>query len=147
MSRVEILFEERERNQKKIQAYLEQYEAEFTPALSSHVAIDQYAEKISANACVFWVEYAEKCIGMCAVYMNRGMSAYITSINIDLNYSGRGFGTILMEHVKEEARRKHMERIELEVSRENRNAIQYYKANGFGVCREKKEWYVMGVQL
>ncbi len=49
---------------------------------------------------------------------------------------GKGFGSILLRHVENEARAKGRHRLFLQVNRNNESAVGAYRKNGFEVARE-----------
>ena len=51
---------------------------------------------------------------------------------------GRGYGSLLMRHVEEQARNRGCTRLYLQVNKNNRGAIQAYIKNGFAVSEAAK---------
>ena len=67
---------------------------------------------------------------------------FIEEIGIGSNYRGNGYGTILMDFLIEEARRKGCCKFELGVWNYNTNAIRFYKKYGFKPYRTMMEYFI-----
>ncbi len=143
MKKVTMLFRESEADAEELERYLREYDEEFIPVLASRVQISEYAKKISQNASVCWIEWENRKIGMCAIYMNHGSRAFITSINVAKEFCGQGLGSALIGRIIEEAKDRGMTEIVLSVNRANKSAVSFYEKNTFSVCAESEEWYQM----
>jgi len=65
----------------------------------------------------------------------------IYSIAIAKNSEGKGLGTLLLNSLDEELKRRNIKRILLEVNSENIRAIKLYEKNGFMTYRIRKNYY------
>jgi ribosomal protein S18 acetylase RimI-like enzyme len=105
----------------------------FVPPLSSRVIIDDYANKIAAQATRFeaWADGA--LVGLVAAYCNdqERRIAYITSVSVLKEWMGQGLSANLMRQCIAYAEASGMRQISLEVAKDNASAIKLYEKNGF----------------
>lgn len=88
--------------------------------------INQYAD--------FLVDYQDGDIaGYAAMYNNdlNSRTAYISMIGVREEYQGKHIGSLLMKVCKENAQKKGMKAIRLEVFDSNKKAIGFYEKEGF----------------
>jgi ribosomal protein S18 acetylase RimI-like enzyme len=117
----------------EIAAHLLRCDADFRPALSSRIDIAGYAAKITQHAVRFEAWSASRLIGLVAAYCNdqRTRIAYITSVSVLREHTGRGVGADLVEQCVAYARSAGMRQIALEVARDNLPAVRLYEKLGF----------------
>lgn len=91
-----------------------------------------FAEKIYSSGITIAI-YREGLIGFSCFYCNDNQSktAYLSLIAVKREYEHQGYGTRLVEEVKQIARDKEMNRLRLEVRKNNDRAISLYKKEGF----------------
>lgn len=108
-------------------------DALFVPPLSNRVAIDAYAAKIFVNAKRFEAWVNGKLVGLLAVYCNHPVAAcaFVTSVSVLSEWQGRGLASGLMARSIDAMRRLGFTVIELEVKRNNAEAVALYKKHGF----------------
>jgi ribosomal protein S18 acetylase RimI-like enzyme len=101
-------------------------------------------EKIIEKICSYaevQIAYEDGPVGYCAIYANdlNSKVGYITLIGVKKDYQGLGIGKRLLNAAIETAINQGMNRIKLEVYRENRDAINFYQKNGFEFTGEETE--------
>lgn len=118
-------------SEKEILTHLTKCNNDFVPTLSSTINLNIYANKLYTKSIrlELWVE--NDLIGLLAVYTNNKEKGYITNMSILSEYYGKGFAQLLLDacikHLKELA----INRVELEVNKENSRAIKFYEKNKF----------------
>lgn len=107
-----------------------------------------YVRKIILNADTFIIT-AQDDIGLLSIYCNDYISrkAFITSIGIEPNYSGKGIAQKLLQYGITHVKEKGFLVLELEVNRKNDNAINFYKKNAFITCSENSSSLYMSLDL
>ncbi|HJV75039.1 MAG TPA: GNAT family N-acetyltransferase [Noviherbaspirillum sp.] len=117
----------------EIAAHLRACDGNFVPRLSSRIEIGGYAKKISSNAVRFEAWSACTLIGLVAAYCNNPETrlAYITSVSVLHEWTGKGIAANLMDHCIKHAKASGMRQISLEVAKDNALAIGLYLKSGF----------------
>lgn len=97
----------------------------------------------------FIFAYDSNPLGYCAFYANdtERRTAYISLIAVLPEYQKMHIGTELLKKSFEMMRTYGMEHCMLEVRKNNKNAIQFYKKNQFVVEEERLESYLMRCEL
>ncbi len=104
----------------------------FVPPLNSTVDLEMYSKKIHQNALKFEAWFSQKLIGLIAVYKNDiEMSLYITNVSVEKNFEGNGIANSLLEKVVQYGKTNKFIKINLEVNKNNKIAIQLYKKHNF----------------
>jgi ribosomal protein S18 acetylase RimI-like enzyme len=110
------------------------YDSRFIPSISErkHDLLG-YAYKLYKYAHVYTVTEDNNQVGFIAFYANDMVTktAYIAQIAVDSEKCHRGLGTALVEKCIKISKLKGMLEIALEVNKENRRAIEFYKKIGF----------------
>lgn len=106
---------------------------DFVPPLSERVEISDYAHKIAHKALRFEAWSGEVLVGLVAAYCNdqQNRIAYITSVSVRREWTGKGIAGQLMTRCIEHAKASGMWQISLEVASGNASAIRLYEKNGF----------------
>ena len=112
------------------------------PTLSERVSIEEYAEKLAAHADMFYLIVNQEIVGNLAIYLNK-KNGYVTSFVIHPNYQKMGYGKELWYEAKEEAVKKGIEIIYLEVFIQNNQAREFYIKQGFKIEKEENGWITM----
>jgi len=104
-----------------------------------------YFEKICKYACFIEALDGNQCVGFSAFYANDDITktAYITLIAVSLSFQKMGIGKKLIDATIQKANICGMEKIRLEVDKENIKAIQLYNKNGFSVFDETDRSFYM----
>lgn len=139
-------------DEKNIYQAISMLENELNPSLRKQgIQIEEYAKKLSALGKSWIVLDEEKNIcGIISAYLNdkTKRKAYVSFIAIKAQYRGMHLAQKLLKIVENESRTKGIETIELEVWKNNINAINFYKAQGFNILRElNNKSFLMGKQL
>ncbi|TAN49289.1 MAG: GNAT family N-acetyltransferase, partial [Rhodospirillales bacterium] len=117
----------------EIACHLTACDADFVPPLSHRVEIHGYAQKIVSKATRLEAWSGGRLVGLVAVYCNdqEGRVAYITSVSMLKEWTGKGIGARLMKQCVEHAKALGMRQISLEVAEANTSAIKLYEKSGF----------------
>lgn len=121
----------------EIAEHLLRCDADFVPPLSSRVEMKEYARKIANKATRFEAWSGGMLIGLVAAYCNDQVKriAYITSVSILKEWTGKGIGVRLMAQCTEHSRVSSMQQISLDVAQDNAPAIKLYEKSGFSVSK------------
>jgi len=105
-------------------------------------------DKIFSNA-ITLVAYDFKILGYVAFYCNdiSNKKAFISLIAVEPFYQNRRIGSILLQNCELTCRTKGMVSIGLEVKRDNRNAVRFYKHHGFSIIKSTDKIYFMEKEL
>ncbi|WP_373265176.1 GNAT family N-acetyltransferase [Hungatella hathewayi] len=134
-------------NYHRVYSFLKKMDQHMNPVLSSRVCIEEYAWKLAEKADIFYAVYAGTDCGHCAVYMNAGEKAYITSFGVLPEFQGNGIANVLMEAVLLEAAARGIKTIGLEVCTNNKAALCLYCKFGFRISREKEGFFRMDKEI
>lgn len=113
--------------------HLRACDANFIPALSEKVDIEDYAQKLSKHAVNFEAWDGGVLAGLIAAYFNdteNGLG-YITNVSTVSGYAGRGIGSTLLQKCIAYGQAQQFESIGLEVSKQSLAAISLYQKFGF----------------
>lgn len=131
---LKVEFGENQATEGQIAKHLVLCDARFVPPLSSRVQIEQYAQKIHAHGLRFEAWAEGFLIGLLAMYCNRvgqGL-AYITNVSVlEGTPQGTHIASTLLERGIAYLKEHQFERLELEVHKDNNNAIRLYERHGF----------------
>jgi ribosomal protein S18 acetylase RimI-like enzyme len=132
-----------------IAEHLSNCDADFIPALSSRVEINDYAKKITRKATRFEAWSGRTLVGMVAAYCNdqEGSIAYITSVSVLKAWKGKGIALKLLKQCIEHAKGSGMRQISLEVASDNMPAIGLYEKNGFVADKANAQFICMNLYL
>lgn len=133
-------------NPEIIKTYLERYNDYFNPPLTNICNLSEYAEKLGAyaNNYVFKDEQ-NNIIGFIAFYNNdnKNKIGYLTLIVVDVLYSGKGCGNILLNEFENKCKENNIKSLKLEVNKLNKHAMDFYVRNGYVFAKEKENSYYM----
>ena len=117
----------------QIAEHLWRCDADFAPALSSRVDINEYAKKIGSKATIFEAWSGGTLVGLVAAYCNdrEKRLAYITNVSVLRQWAGNGIATRLIGLCAEHALASGMRQVKLEVARDDSRAIKLYEKCGF----------------
>jgi ribosomal protein S18 acetylase RimI-like enzyme len=129
----------------EIAELLSRCDADFVPPLSGRVKIDDYAKKIASKSTRFEAWSDDKLVGLVAAYCNdqERHVAYITSVSVLREWTGKGIATHLINQCVEQAKTVGMRKIRLEVASNNSLAIKLYEKSGFVVSGSKESFVSM----
>ncbi len=128
-----IEFQQSTSSEEALVTHLRACDADFIPPLSSRVEISDYAKKIVGHANRFEAWSGRVLVGLVAAYCNDQdkLTAYITSVSLLKEWTGKGIGSRLMEQCIEYAKSLGIRQIDLEVATDNTSAIRFYETCGF----------------
>ncbi|PKP49332.1 MAG: hypothetical protein CVT92_15300 [Bacteroidetes bacterium HGW-Bacteroidetes-1] len=139
------------KNQSKAGEILEHLVAcdkEFTPPLSQRVDLSAYSEKM-INFATNIEAWNDKTIlvGLVSAYMNDpdNKTAYITSVSVCPDYTGKGIAKKLIAECLKEAKKNGFKQLQLEVNKSNLPAVNLYRSFGFEVFETNKETIKMSL--
>jgi len=125
--------------------YFKGIDNNYSRVLGNNSSFDNYCEKLSKNAEIFYLELENEKIGILAFYANNVESkrAYISSISVLSKYYGYGFGKKLLEFLVAYLKKIKFIEIELEVQINNFKAISFYRKFGFMEIARKDNFLIM----
>lgn len=115
---------------------LELLDESFSPAFSSFINLGEYAKKLIKYAHIYEVRYKDDFAGLSAFYVNNEYS-FITFIAVLPFYKGKGTAQLLLNRIIETSRESGVPEVQLEVRRDNINAIRFYEKNDFQISEFK----------
>ena len=120
----------------------------FENPVTQRITYSKILEKIHQKGKLIFA-YDGNLLGYCAFYANDAERriAYISLIAVVPEYQEMHIGTGLLKESFEIMRTYGMKQCMLEVRKNNRNAIQFYKKNRFFVIEERAESYLMQCEL
>lgn len=89
----------------------------------------------------FVVEIDKKVVGYVVALPLDKTSADVESIAVDPDYQGKGIGSVLMEKIEEEMKKRGHRLSILEVRDKNYESINFYKAHGYSEIEHLPEYY------
>ena len=124
-------------------ALLEISNAYSPPLINSIKNLSEYTQKLADNAEVF-VAKDNLFIGFIAFYCNDVISktGYITQIGVKSLAQSTGIGKRLMNKSYYICKEKGMQKMKLEVRKNNTKAIKFYKKEGFKDCGDATEYSI-----
>ena len=133
----------------EIAEHLSRCDVDFVPPLSGRVQINDYAKKIASKATRFEAWSGGTLVGLVAAYCNdqEKRVAYITSVSVLREWSGKGNFTRLISQCIEHAKVSGMRQVSLEVASDNTTAIRVYEKNGFVAGKAKASFVPMDLHL
>lgn len=146
MSEIVIMHEQPPCKKEQLRNHIYEIQDILVPPLTGRVDIEDYINKLSEHANLFYAMEGNIVCGSCAVYLNQPI-AFISSIDVLPNYWRKGVGSRLIEEVIRVARKLKKTDILLKVSKTNHKAISFYKKCGFESRAEESEWLTMGKKL
>ncbi|MBI5889439.1 MAG: GNAT family N-acetyltransferase [Nitrosomonadales bacterium] len=133
----------------QIAGHLSSCDADFMPALSSRVAISDYAEKLASKSMRFEAWSGGLLVGLVAAYCNdrERHIAFISTVSVLKAWTGKGIAANLLKQCMEYAKKTGMQQVSLEVAGDNMPAIALYRKNGFVVNGVKESFVCMSLYL
>ncbi len=133
----------------QIAQHLSRCDCDFVPPLSGRVEISDYARKIASKATRFEAWSGGTLVGLLAAYCNddKKCIAYITSVSVLREWTGRGIAAQLIRQCIEYAKASGMRLISLDVAGDNTSAIRRYSKCGFVVTRSNAPYVGMDLNL
>ena len=113
--------------------YLYMFKDCFVHLMDKIDTLELYAQKLKEKSKVYTASINNEIVGFCCFYDNDNSThiGYISLIAIKNNYRKYGYGTNLIDFIKNTMRKSGMCKVKLEVDNDNSVAINFYKKNGF----------------
>lgn len=120
-----------------IYEYLVEMNPYFIPKLDDRVDIKEYSKKIYQNALRLEIFKQDRLSGLLGCYINEeeGFS-FITVLSVLPQFQKQGIAQLLIDELLNKLiENSKINRVVLEVSNENSNAIAFYKKNNFKIIK------------
>lgn len=124
----------------QIVTHLKRCDDLFVPNLSSYVDMESYAGKLFNKA--QRIEYFEEneLLALLAFYVNLEHNfCFITNVSVDEKLKGKKIGDSIVLKLVEFCMKKNINKILLEVRKENSKAINFYNKHNFILLNENKD--------
>ena len=138
MTNFKIEYRNNVSNSSDILSHLMMVDNNFIPKLSSRVNLEEYSIKLRAFSKTFEAWYNNELIGFIALYLKEDKSAFISNLSVLENYNGLGIGTELIKNCSNYLNSIGFEKIELEVNKDNLQALKFYEKNNFKHISKKE---------
>lgn len=137
---------------KTMKSLLIDFDEEFFNGLKIRIKdIDQYVVKLLENSENYYACENGEILGYICFYANDNVTkcAYISQLCVKKGIRNKGIGSFLMNECKKLSKNSGMNKIELEVNKNNENAISFYKRNEFIYSEKKSEYesFIMECKL
>lgn len=117
-----------------IETHLSRCDSTFIPPLSSRVVLSEYAKKLHDKAELFHVWEGTFLAGLVAAYHNREANTFfITNVSVIPEMKRKGIASSLLHACIQEALKRKIDTITLEVDESNHQALAFYRANAFKI--------------
>ena len=115
-----------------VHAHLMRCDADFTPPLSSRLALEDYAAKLAERAARFEAWDEGRLVGLVAAYVTPGApEAFISNVSVVPELRGHGVAAALVADCIDRARGSGAATLTLEVATADRTAGRFYEKLGF----------------
>ena len=111
----------------------------YNQELNDEIILRALAQKYYHNGVLLKAQYDSECVGLCAFYCNDFSSnkAFLSMLLVNPCHRGKGIGTKLLNDMEVFCKSKGMAFVNLEVNRNNHNAISLYEKLGYSKFEEK----------
>ncbi|MBU3841450.1 MAG: GNAT family N-acetyltransferase [Candidatus Fusobacterium pullicola] len=118
---------------KEIERLLYKYNDNFSPRISTIVKnMQEYAKKLAEKSYFYSIINFQEEIGILGFYLNLDLNqCYINLICLKREHQNKGLGYYILKFCEKEVRKYKISRIRLEVYKNNKKAISFYKNNNF----------------
>ncbi len=124
---------EYKRDNDNVLTYLYMFKDCFVHLMNKIDTLELYAKKLKEKSKVYIASINNEIVGFCCFYDNDNSThiGYISLIAIKNNYRKYGYGSDLIDFIKNTMKKSGMYKVKLEVDNDNSVAINFYKKNGF----------------
>lgn len=113
------------------------FDTMFSPSLSSHINLSEFAEKLARNAFFILCRNSQEVMGYIAFYENKDTRiCYIPSICVKDTYRSNGIASQMMDYLTSRLH-SDINTIALEVRKNNDSAICFYQKQGFTLAEDR----------
>ena len=131
----------------EISSFLKLNDNDFFEKLSDRVDIDEFSEKLHQKALHFTLYDNSRLVGFSSCYFNNmsELIGYISSLIIRSGYRHMGFGSFIVEKIKEYGKENGFKTIMVTIHINNKISSNFYKKNGFEIFKRdsKKEKMIL----
>ena len=126
---------------------------EFAPFLKTLQQGEDYqremSKKFSKYAELFVLSINKKNAGFIAFYANdtKKSIAFLSMIAVLDSYQRLGLGQALLDVALEKSKKRGMQKLQLQVRKDNIKALAFYQKNNFNVFSETEDYYYMAKEL
>ena len=138
-----IHFKPRELSETRVLSLLSDIDDQYIPPISSLTQLLTYAQKLVLFADIIMAVRGGTDAGLCAIYTNRPPIAFISSLGLIQSLQRAGYGGYLLQQAIRVAKEQGCAKVVLEVHRQNKRALLFYKNAGFYYCGTKDDFYCM----
>lgn len=133
MLQINVVYKKKDALVEDIYGHLIRCSENFIPPLSGRVNIEDYSNKIFRQSVTYEAWFANKLIGLVAVYFSDfpGRLAFITNVSVESQYVRIGIPSKLLSDCIAEAKDRRCASMELEVDSLNAPAIKLYEKFNF----------------
>lgn len=120
-------------SEQEIFNYLLENDSIFIPPLSARKDLHEYSGKLGKYATHFCAYENNRLVGFIASYFNdfSTRTGYISSVSVIEEYQGKGITSSLLSQVINYGKLNNFDKLRLEVSKLNINALNIYQYMGF----------------
>lgn len=133
----------------ELKSLLEEIDADFEPALSSSLNLNEYAQKMYKNATIFSVHEEGKLVAAMAVYSNNPSRdvAFGTMLAVSKSHRIYGLGPNLIKTTVDYLKKKSFNFFRLEIYKTNPRVITLYKRLKFTMVSETEHTVFVEIKL
>ena len=122
----------------QVKKHLEMCKNSFTPSLDTYTNIAKYSQKIVDKASCFGHFQGGELVGLIATYDNSlNKNAFITNVSVNESNQRKGIASILLNDCIKHFKNKNYNSIQLEVFKQNKKAITFYKNYNFKIINDQ----------
>lgn len=118
----------------------------FVPKLSSYINLSDYSNKIYEKSFRFEAFIDNELIGLIAAYINSEW-IYITNVSVLPKFQNLKVADSLMKECIKKCQNLSINKLLLDVRKENLKAFNFYKKRGFTISVEKENTYTMSLEI
>ena len=144
-----ITYQTKTASEKIIFLHLTDCNNNFIPPLSKRTDLASYAKKIFENSVTFEAWNDDQLIGLVAAYLNGDdiRSVFITNISVTKEFTGKGIASRLLRNCIAHCAKNDYFVIDLEVNRNNSQAITFYKKHQFIQSETRGDNLIMKLEI
>lgn len=134
-------------SQEKIKLAMTEVDEAFKDSIVRSDVFPSLFEKICSNAFFIRVEFDSEICAYASMYANdkKSCEAYVSLIAVKQKFRKKRIGTEMMQKCFEHAKICGMQKVKLEVKKDNAAAISFYKKMGFSFfaeCSPGSDYYI-----
>ena len=144
-----VTYQTKTATEKNIFLHLEDCDNNFTPPLSERTDLASYAKKLFERSVTFEAWNEDRLIGLIAAYLSADdiRSVFITNISVIKEFTGKGMASRLLRNCIAHCAKNDYFVINLEVNRNNSQAIGFYEKHQFKQSGTRGDSLVLTLNL